>query len=278
MESPNETALAVAAAPSSRWRAILVVLLVNAVPIVGVLHYGWSATNVFVLYWFENLFIAITTTLRILAHRALTRKRGHWRADTKAGVKVNDKPLKTTLLGSYSLIAFVFTFAHGIFVFAIAYMLTRDHPDDPMWQLSWPQLGRGIAIIAAMLGVELVADLATIRSKSFAWIRTYADKRTGRVFVLHLAIIFGMLAMAMTNSPFGILYVLIGLKTLVDLGSVMGDGMKEPDPDTPPPQWALKFADKLGKDKGGAALMQKQWKEEAERTRREAVENEEVMR
>ena len=36
--------------------------------------------------------------------------------------------------------------------------------------------------------------------------------------------------------------------------------------------------DKLGKDKGGAALMQKQWKDEAERTRREAIEDEEVMR
>jgi hypothetical protein len=278
VDAPNEAALAAPGAPSSKWRAILIVLLVNAVPILGVLHYGWSATNVFVLYWFENLLIAITTTLRILAHRAITRKRGHWRVDTSAGVRVNDKPLKTTLLGSYMVVAFIFTLAHGIFVFAIAYMLTRDHPDDPMWQLSWPQLGRGIAVIAAMLVAELGVDIATMRQKSFAWIKAYADRRQGRVFVLHLAIIFGMLAMAMTNSPFAILYVLIGLKALVDLGSAMGEGAAPPDPDAPPPAWALKFADKVAKDKGGSAAMLKDFRQRAEREKREAIENEEVMR
>ena len=36
-------------------------LLVNAVPIVGVLRFGWSVTNVLVLYWFENLLIAVCT-------------------------------------------------------------------------------------------------------------------------------------------------------------------------------------------------------------------------
>lgn len=277
MQAPNDAMLAAPTARPSRWRAILIVLLVNAVPILGIRYYGWSATNVFVLYWFENLLIAIAMTLRILAHRALTRKRGHWRVDTSAGVKVNDKPLKTTLLGSYAVVAFVFTFAHGIFVLAIAYMLTRDHPDDPMWQLSWPQLGRGIAVIAAMLGIELAADLATMRTKSFAWIKACADRRTGRVFVLHLAIIFGMFAMAMTNSPFGILYVLIGLKTLVDLAGAMGEGVPPPDPDAPPPAWALKFADKIAKDKGGSAAMLADFRAQAEREKREAIENEEVM-
>ena len=118
--------------------------------------------------WFENLLVAIATTLRILAHRVITRKRGHWRVDEKAGIKVNDKPYKSTLLGSYALIAFVFTLAHGVFVAAIAFMLTQNHPDDPTWQLSWPQLWRGVAVISAMLGVELVVDLATMRTKSFA--------------------------------------------------------------------------------------------------------------
>lgn len=274
----NETALAVPGAPPSKWRAILIALLVNAVPLIGIRYYGWSATNVIVLYWFENLMVAITTTLRILAHRAITRKRGHWRVDTSAGVKVNDKPLKTTLLGSYAVVAFVFTFAHGIFVFAIAYMLTQNHPDDPMWQLSWPQLGRGIAVVGAMLVIELGVDIATMRGKSFAWIKAYTERREGRVFVLHLAIIFGMLAMAMTNSPFGILYVLIGLKTLVDLGGAMSDGVAPPDPEAPPPAWALKFADKIAKDKGGSAAMLKDLKAQGKREKREAIENEEVVR
>jgi hypothetical protein len=276
MATSNVPAAAAAEAAPSRWRAILIVLLINAVPIVGVRYYGWSATNVLVLYWFENLMIAIATSIRIVAHKALTRKRGHWRRGTIGGVTVNDKPMKSTLLGEYAVIAFVFTLAHGLFVGVLAYMFTTEHPDDPMWQFSWPQLERGIAAIGIMMGVELLADIATMRSRSFAWMKEYAQRRMSRILVLHLAIIFGTLAMAMTNSPFGVLYVLIGLKTLVDLGGVAGQG-KAPDPVAPPPAWALKFADKVGKDKGGAAGLLDQWNEQVAQAKREAIDDEKVM-
>jgi hypothetical protein len=277
MATSNVPAAAAAEAAPSRWRAILIVLLINAVPIVGVRYYGWSATNVLVLYWFENLMIAIATSIRIVAHRVLTRKRGHWRRGTIGGINVNEKPIKSTLLSEYALVAFVFTLAHGLFVGVIAYMLTTEHPDDPMWQFSWLQLQRGIAAIGIMMGVELVVDIATMRSRPFAWIREYAQRRMSRILVLHLAIIFGMLAMAMTNSPFGILYVLIALKTLVDLGGVWGQSQTI-DPDAPPPAWALKFADKVARDKGGSAAMLKDLKTQAAREKREAIEDEQVVR
>jgi hypothetical protein len=277
MATPNVPAVQVAVSAPARWRALFIVLLINAVPIVGVLYYDWSATNVLVLYWFENLMIAIATSIRIVAHRVLTRKRGHWRRGTIGGINVNEKPIRSTLLSEYALVAFVFTLAHGLFVGVIAYMLTTEHPDDPMWQFSWLQLQRGIAAIGIMMGVELVVDIATMRSRPFAWIREYAQRRMSRILVLHLAIIFGMLAMAMTNSPFGILYVLIALKTLVDLGGVWGQGQTI-DPDAPPPAWALKFADKVARDKGGSAAMLKDLKTQAARERREAIEDEQVVR
>ena len=277
METPNEAALAAAGAPPSRWPAFLIVLLINAVPIVGVLRYEWSATNVLVLYWFENLMIAIATSIRIVAHRMLTRKRGHWRRGAIGGISVNDKPMKSTLLTEYAIVAFVFTLAHGLFVGVIAFMLTRNHPDDPMWQFSWTQLVRGIAAIGVMMSVELIVDIATMRSRPFAWIRDYAQRRMSRILVLHLAIIFGMFAMAMTNSPFGILYVLIALKTLFDLGGVAAQGQTI-DPDAPPPSWALKFADKFAKDKGGSAAMLKDLSRQAAREKRETNEDEEIVR
>ena len=142
MDTPNAPAIVSAQAPS-RWRGILIVLIVNAVPIVGVLRYEWSATNVLVLYWFENLLIAICTTARLVVHRRLSRKRGYFRSGVIGGVTVNDKPVKSSLVGEYAIVAFVFTLAHGIFVGAIAFMLTQNHPDDPMWQFSLPQLVRG---------------------------------------------------------------------------------------------------------------------------------------
>ena len=77
-----------ASAASPRLRAVLTVLLVNAVPLIGIHRYGWSAANVLVLYWFENLLIAICTCIRLLVHRHLTRKKGYWRHTNRFGIEV----------------------------------------------------------------------------------------------------------------------------------------------------------------------------------------------
>ena len=98
-----------------RWLNLLFVLAINAVPLVGVKYYDWSALTVVALYWVENLLVAVFTCARILLHRVLTRKRGHWRTG-QLGTKVNDKPSGLGLLGEYATMAFVFTLAHGIFV------------------------------------------------------------------------------------------------------------------------------------------------------------------
>ena len=106
-----------ASAASPRLRAVLTVLLVNAVPLIGIHRYGWSAANVLVLYWFENLLIAICTCIRLLVHRHLTRKKGYWRHTNRFGIEVNGEPVKTGPIGEYATGAFAFTLAHGVFVF-----------------------------------------------------------------------------------------------------------------------------------------------------------------
>lgn len=259
----------------ARLRGILTVLLINAVPIVGVLQFGWSVTNVLVLYWFENLLIAVCTCVRIAVHRWLTQKRGYWRGG-QVGVQVNGKTLQSGLLGEYAMMAFIFTFAHGIFVGAIALIFSQNFPDDPRWQVSFVQIGHGLLAISVMLGLELIADLFTIRSRSFAWMRSYVELRMSRVIVLHLAIIFGMMLMAATHSPLGILFVLIGLKTLTELGAVIGQTTSAPNL-AEPPAWSLRLVDKLGKDKGGGEEFAKKWHADQEQARRNAIEDEEVM-
>ena len=269
---------ALAAPRPSKAPPVALALLINAVPLIGVRYFEWSAINVLVLYWFENLLIAACTVVRLVMHRRWTRKRGYWRRSNRLGIKINDKPAEMGLIGEYATGAFAFTLAHGVFVGGIALLVHQNYPDQAMWQLSWDQVLRGAAAIAVFLGIELLVDLTRIRGASFAALRDYAQGRMSRIVVLHLAIIFGMLAMAMSNSPMGVLYVLIALKTGSDLIGIAARGApKIADGDTPPPAWTMKMADKLGKDKGGAAGFLKQWQTEREKARKDAAEDEEPM-
>ena len=262
----------------SKLGAVVLALLINAVPLIGVLYFEWSAINVLVLYWFENLMIGFCTLIRLVLHRRWTRKRGYWRHSNRLGIQVNNKPAEMGLIGEYATGTFGFTLGHGIFVGAIAMIVHQNYPDQPMWQLSWEQVFRGAMAIAAFLGIELAIDLTRIRSASFASIRDYAQARMGRIIVLHLAIIFGMMGMAWSGSPMAVLYVLIGLKTLADLLGVATRGApKIEDSDTPPPVWTMKMADKLGKDKGGATGFLKKWEAERDQVRKNAIEDEKPM-
>lgn len=258
-----------------RLTAIGIVLITNAIPLYGVLRLDWSVTNVLVMYWLENLLVAVFTCLRIAAHRQLTHKRGHWRAGQLGSSSTNGKPSKAGLLGEYATVAFVFTLAHGVFVAVIALLLASKHPHDPHWRFSWDAVRQGALMLSLVLAAGFAADLPGMRSRSFAWIKAQVQQRMGRVLVLHLAIIFGMAAMAATDSPLGILYVLIGLKTLWDVALTRVVAASAPKQ---PPRWLLKLGDRLGKDKGGAAAMAEQWSAGIEAASRQAIEDEQVMR
>lgn len=256
-----------------RFINLLFVLLVNAVPLVGVKYYGWSASTVVVLYWIENLLVACFTCARIALHRVLTRKRGHWRGG-QVGVQVNGKPLQTGLLGEYATLAFVFTLAHGIFVFGFTAIAADHHPGDALWTVSRAQLLQGVQWMFVAMATEFLVDAATLRRRSFAWLKAYVGARTGRVLVLHLALIVGMWGMMVMESPFAVLYVLIALKTLWDLFASNASARAADLPDEPP-AWALK----LGAQQHGRSIAQQRawWKQEVEARKRAEIEDEQVM-
>jgi len=200
-----------------QWLNLLFVLLTNGVPLYGVKLLGWSATTVLVLFWFENLLTAVFTCIRIAVHRQLTRKRGHWRPG-QLGLLVNGKPSRSGLLGEYATMAFVFTLAHGVFVWLIVVFIGSDH-EEAIWQFSAAQFRQGAGWIALTLALNLIADLAGIKNRSYAELKSYVQVRMGRIFVLHFTIILGMFAMLATKSPYAILYMLIAFKTLWELAT-----------------------------------------------------------
>jgi len=249
-----------------RWLNGVFVLLVNAVPLYGVKVLGWSIGTVLILYWLENLLVALFTCARIALHRALTRKAGHFRGGRAA----------SGLLADYAPVALVFTLVHGIFVVAIVFIVGANRPDMAGWPFSYEQFRYGALQMLAVLALDFLVDALTMRARPFAWIKAYAGQRLGRVLILHLGIIFGMWAMFATDSPLGVLYVIIGLKTLWELAAGNAAATAAPLP-ARPPAWALKMADRIARDKGGAQKMIEDWQRSAESERRQAVEDEAVV-
>ena len=258
-----------------RLLTLLLVLAVNAVPIYGALQLGWSAPTLLVLFWCENAIGIVFTSLRIWLHRRLTRKRGHWNTPAAANVGTNVKQGdRTTLLASYALPSTIFTAAHAIFVFAIAFAIGSKHPGDPFWRFSSEQLWIGLEWITAVMLLDFAKDLFFLKGHSYAWIKRYSDQRMGRVIVLHLGIIFGMGALAFFESPLAPLCVLMGLKALLDLAWSWGTDA-EPVP-AEPPQWSLRAAGALGKlaPEMSEAKFKQMWQEQREAERRAAIDNE----
>lgn len=61
-----------------------------------------------------------------------------------------------------------------------------------------------------------------LRARSFAEIKDFVKRRSSRVIIMHLTIIFGMFGMLLTHSALTVLYVLIALKTGWELVGVAG--------------------------------------------------------
>jgi hypothetical protein len=206
-----------------RWLSLLSVLLVNAVPLNGVLRLGWSAVMVVAMYWVENALGVVYTAARIALHRSLTRKRGHWRSG-QLDAQVNWHWKQGSLLRDYLKRAPLSTFLQGIFVavfvaFAIRVLTAQQqHPDwEPYQRLSVAQFVHGAESMALAMTVGFALDALSMRQRSFAWIKRNVVGQQGRVVLLHFAMIVGIMAMIFTQSPVAVVYVLIALKTASDL-------------------------------------------------------------
>jgi Family of unknown function (DUF6498) len=204
-----------------RWLSLLSLLVVNAVPLFGVLLFGWSGIVVVALYCFENALGGAFTAARIALHRSLTRKRGHWRSG-QLDAQVPWHWKQGSLLRDYATRALLSTFFQGIFVavfvvFGVV-VLTKEHPDwEPEHVLTAAQLIHGAESIALTMSVGFALDALSIRRRSFAWIKRRVAEQQSRVVLLYFAMILGIFAMILTQSPIAVAYVLIGLKTASDL-------------------------------------------------------------
>lgn len=217
------------------------VIGVNSVPLYGISR-GWTPATILAIYWFENLLASVLVASRIVIHRRLTQKRGHYMVEShsKRGVSYQ----RGSFLHHFLLLSTLFTAAHGIFVVAAIAILASNGQADVAASL--PQLGAALLVTSISLLTAFLVDLSVIRHQPFSWIRAMRNQSIGRTFVIHLTIVIGMLVVGITNATTAFFIVFAVLKTLFDVFQLLPRG----EVGVPPP-W---LADAMQREARGEPL------------------------
>ena len=170
------------------------ILAVNAIPLVGVLWFGWSVFEVLLLYWFENVAIGVAHAARMAISTRTNKVADGW-------------SMTTFFVLHYGL----FTFVHGIFVIVFFGVVGGG-----LTQLTGGLAGLVLAIIGWQVAFLFIDAAQTDYFKG----RTPNDlmfEPYPRVLALHITVIAGGWLINEVGAPVWALAILVGVKTLSDL-------------------------------------------------------------
>lgn len=204
---------------SKTWPLIAAIVL-NLIPVAGVLFWGWSAFALIVLYWLENVVIGVRTLLSMIASAAA------------AGGTMWFAAL---FFGAFFTFHYgLFCFGHGAFVMA---MFGGNLNGGTILDL-----GAGVEALFAAQTNLLIGFISIVAWQIVQFILFFTSgevRRTtvldlmgapySRIIALHVTIIFGGFALLLLNQPVGGILVLALGKMAYDAGGVLRDPKpKEP--------------------------------------------------
>jgi hypothetical protein len=171
------------------WVALAGVTLVNSLPLVGVLAFGWNVFAIIVLYWIENIFIGVAHAARIHAAGQIQRKPRQGREEAMF----------------FAMHYGIFTLVHGVFVFAFF---------GAMFGLSAPLAGLVVSVLAlaGWQAAVLFMDIAERKGLEAADLGTLMLAPYGRILALHLTILGGVFLVNALGQPVWAVAVLVGVK------------------------------------------------------------------
>jgi hypothetical protein len=187
--------------------AALLLIVVNLIPLFGVLLFGWSLFSIMLLYWLENGIIGFFNIFKI----ALARAPGSGFTINRRPVSPSNKELRIIF---FILHYGLFWTVHGVFVFVFFGLSSSSG--------LFGSVGlRGVAIAAAALflshGVSFFVNF--LGKEEY---RTVSPDRQmtepySRVVVLHVTILAGGFLADSLGAPLAALVLLVLLKTVIDL-------------------------------------------------------------
>ena len=182
------------------------ILLLNLIPVAGVLWLGWDAGQILMLYWVENLIIGVMALVRILTARGVDEP-------------VNGAPPEGPVrLGCFFTFHYgVFTLVHGVFTMVLASRILGCA--DVLWSRVFanPVFHWAVLAAAAIQVVILVRDWW----RSGLWRRSTPFMEMfrpyGRIVVLHVTVLACAWWLSETSAPAWAVLILCLTKAVVEL-------------------------------------------------------------
>ncbi|MEQ1753686.1 MAG: DUF6498-containing protein [Micropepsaceae bacterium] len=193
------------------------ILLANAVPVAGVLFFGWQAFALLIFYWIENVILGVFNVLKVAVS-----------GFTKAG---NVKLLTLFLIPFFCIHYGIFCYVHGMFLIAVLTIAGAIHDGSVITPESFDLLPRVWHALRSDADLSFsVVVLVVVQLFSFAvmwlgmekWRDTNPMKQMlepyGRIVILHLTIFIACIpVIAIGQAQIGVL-VLALMKCGLELG------------------------------------------------------------
>ena len=182
--------------------SLLAIIVTGLIPIWGVLHYGWDAVQIVILFWIETLIVGVFTWLRV---REAERNPG------------DPGPFKVS---SFFVVHYgLFWLVHGVLVWVLVLVFMAGVG----WSGAWSSTVGDQTFWLALIGVGLMQTMIYWRdwARPEAWRgadpSTEMFKPYGRVVALHLLVIAGFWVITLTGGARNLVIVLCAAKVVVDV-------------------------------------------------------------
>jgi hypothetical protein len=194
--------------------SLIVLLVANAIPIVGVLFLGWTVFPLVLLYWLENVVVGAFNVAKMLA--AQPSQPAYW--------------VGKMFIVPFFIVHFgMFTFIHGVLLVALLGP-KNTHPfdllDTVIPAIQDNQLGWAVISLVVSHGLSFFWNYMKNGEYQRATLNTLMGQPYARVMVLHFTVLFGGWIVMTLGSPVPALVLLIVLKTAVDLRGHKAERLK----------------------------------------------------
>jgi hypothetical protein len=222
----------------SSFGAVASLILANLVPLAGVLWFGWSVRTVLIVYWLENGVIGAINVRKILRAEGSDPIRPKTvvapdgrriRLPATAPSAIRPRLQRVAAVPFFVVHYGLFWLVHGIFVLTLPLFSTAAAGEEAATG-SAPEPGQ-ILVVLILLAISHGLSFRLNFIGRGEYLRVSPAQQAmapyGRLVILHVTIIVGGMAVAITGAFAAAIAVLVLLKTAMDLGFHLSEHRRE---------------------------------------------------